>query len=61
MHFDHFSRKDPDWIELDELPALLAAACAVRDAYTETASMAAKLCKPKGGRKAKACFKHIMI
>ena len=47
--------EDPDWIELDELPTLLAEACASRDSYAETASMAIKLCKPKGGRKAKAC------
>lgn len=44
--------QDPDNADLDNLPTLLATACSARDAYTETAGMANKLCKRSGKKKA---------
>ncbi len=51
VHLCGSEDKDTD---LDELPDAIAGACAARDAYAETASLAVKLCKPKGGSKKKA-------
>ena len=39
---------------MDELPDAIAAACSAREAYLESAALATKLCKPKGGSKKKA-------
>ena len=46
--------QDPDGFDPTddgEFQEKLSSAVAIRDAYSETAGMASKLCKPKGGRR----------
>lgn len=47
--------QDPDQADLDELPAVLQKASSIRDSYLESAAMATKLTKAKGGKRKKAC------
>ena len=46
--------QDPDQADLDELPAVLQKASSIRDSYLESAAMATKLTKAKGGKRKKA-------
>ena len=52
----HYHMQDPEFADLDDLPDVLQETIAARDAYIETAALATKVTKPKGGKKKKDIY-----